>query len=295
MPAPPHRRTSLTGVLGGPFGLLWAGQTVSMLGDGVFLVAFTWQLAVRWQQPALLGLLLAARVLAELATLALGGWSIDRLPRRSTVLGADAGRAPLLLGMAPALHQPPPVPALALLVIAYGVLTALFRPALVAYLPELVQSDRLASANSLLAVSMQTSMVAGLRGRPAARPCHAHLRAGPRHPGRGHGWPCVRLRPAARRTAMDHRVATQHPGCLAASAPSTTSARSCSCRPSFAFGALLVESAGAELVLLTAGAIGILVAAIGLAVPGLHRWRRFGSDDDVIQPAAGSRHGAPQP
>ena len=217
-----------------------------------------------------------------------------RLPRRSTVLGADAGRAPLLLGMAPALHQPPPVPALALLVIAYGVLTALFRPALVAYLPELVQSDRLASANSLLAVSMQTSMVAGLRGRPAARPCHAHLRAGPRHPGRGHGWPCVRLRPAARRTAMDHRVATQHPGCLAASAPSTTSARSCSCRPSFAFGALLVESAGAELVLLTAGAIGILVAAIGLAVPGLHRWRRFGSDDDVIQPAAGSRHGAPQ-
>jgi len=281
-------------VLGGPFGLLWAGQTTSMLGDGVFLVAFTWQLAVRWQQPALLGLLLAARVLAELATLALGGWSIDRLPRRSTVLGADAGRAPLLLGMAPALHQPPPVPALALLVIAYGVLTALFRPALVAYLPELVQSDRLASANSLLAVSMQTSMVAGLRGRPAARPCHAHLRAGPRHPGRGHGWPCVRLRPAARRTAMDHRVATQHPGCLAASAPSTTSARSCSCRPSFAFGALLVESAGAELVLLTAGAIGILVAAIGLAVPGLHRWRRFGSDDDVIQPAAGSRHGAPQ-
>ncbi len=44
-----------------------------MLGDGIFLVAFTWQIAVRWHRPALLGGLLAARVLAELATLALGG------------------------------------------------------------------------------------------------------------------------------------------------------------------------------------------------------------------------------
>jgi hypothetical protein len=134
-----HQHAGLTGALQGAFGLLWAGQTISLLGDGVFLVAFTWQLAVQWQQPALLGLLLSSRVLAELATLALGGWIIDRLPRRSIVLGTDAGRAVLLLALAAALHQPPPVAALALLIVAYGVLTALFRPALVAYLPELVQ------------------------------------------------------------------------------------------------------------------------------------------------------------
>jgi len=47
---------------------------------------------------------------------------------------------------------------------------------------------------------------------------------------------------------------------------------------SFAFGGLLVASVGAELVLLAAGAVGILAAAIGLAVPGLHRWRPFGDD-----------------
>jgi MFS family permease len=168
--APQH--TGLTAVLRGSFGLLWAGQSVSMLGDGVFLVAFTWQLAVQWRQPALLGLLLAVRVMAELATLALGGWIVDRLRRRSIVLAADAGRALLLLGLAAALHRPPPVPALAALIVGYGVLTALFRPALVAYLPELVQSQRLAVANSLLVLSTQTSMVAGpalgaaLVGRP---------------------------------------------------------------------------------------------------------------------------------
>jgi len=132
-----------------------------MLGDGVFLVAFTWQIAVEWQQPALLGLLLGVRVLAELLTLGLGGWIIDRLPRRTTVLAADAGRALLLLGLAAALHRPPPVAALALLVIAFGVLTALFRPALIAYVPEVVQRERLAAANSLLALSSQAALVLG--------------------------------------------------------------------------------------------------------------------------------------
>jgi MFS family permease len=132
-----------------------------MLGDSVFLVAFTWQIAVQWQQPALLGLLLSARVLAELAALGLGGWIIDRLPRRTTVLAADAGRGLLLFGLAAALHRPPPRLVLALLVIAFGVLTALFRPALVAYVPEVVERERLAAANSLLALSSQAALVLG--------------------------------------------------------------------------------------------------------------------------------------
>jgi MFS family permease len=187
----PPRPLRLTAVLRGPYGLLWAGQSVSMLGDGVFLVAFAWQIAVQWQRPALLGLLLSTRVLAELATLALGGWIVDRLPRRTTILGADAGRAVLLLGLAAALHRPPPVPTLAGLIVSYGVLTALFRPALLAYIPEVVQQDeddrvggddptealaepsqrdhepqrvhhdRLAAANALLSLSMQAAMVAG--------------------------------------------------------------------------------------------------------------------------------------
>jgi predicted MFS family arabinose efflux permease len=52
--------------------------------------------------------------------------------------------------------------------------------ALLAYLPELVQHDRPASANFLLAVSMQTSMVAGPAlgtglGRPRLRPTALRL------------------------------------------------------------------------------------------------------------------------
>ena len=148
-------------VLRGPFGLLWAGQSVSLVGDSVFLVAFTWQIAVEWHRPALLGLLLSARIVAELVALGLGGWIVDRIPRRTSVLAADAVRGVILLALAAALHRPVSVTVLALLVAAFGLLTGLFRPALLAYVPEVVERERLAPANSLLALSQQVSVVLG--------------------------------------------------------------------------------------------------------------------------------------
>jgi MFS family permease len=157
----PQRGRRMLGVLRGPFGLLWAGQSVSLLGDGVFLVAFTWQIAVQWERPALLGVLLGVRILVELIALGLGGWIIDRIPRRTTVLVADAGRAAILVALAAALHRPESTVMLALLVSAYGLLTGLFRPALIAYVPEIVDREQLPAANSLLALSNQTSVMLG--------------------------------------------------------------------------------------------------------------------------------------
>src|SRR6266496_4035265 len=151
----------MLGVLRGPFGLLWAGQSVSLVGDSVFLVAFTWQIAVEWQRPALLGVLLSARILVELVVLGGGGWIIDRVPRRTTVLVADGVRGVVLLALASALHQPVSTPTLALLVAAFGLLTGLFRPALLAFVPEVVQRERLPAANSLLGLSQQSSVVLG--------------------------------------------------------------------------------------------------------------------------------------
>jgi MFS transporter, DHA3 family, tetracycline resistance protein len=148
-------------LLRGQYGLLWAGQTVSLIGDSIFLVAFTWQIAVEWKRPALLGALLGARILAELVSLGLGGWIVDRVPRRTTVLITDALRGFLLLALAAELHRPVSVATLALLVAAFGLLTGLFRPALLAYVPEVVARERLAAANSLLALSQQTSVVLG--------------------------------------------------------------------------------------------------------------------------------------
>jgi MFS family permease len=151
----------MLGVLRGPFGFLWAGQSVSLVGDNVFLVAFTWQIAVQWQRPALLGVLLSARILVELVALGGGGWIIDRVPRRTTVLWTDAARGAILLLLANELHRPVSTPTLVVLVAAFGLLTGLFRPALLAFVPEVVQRERLAAANSLLVLSQQASVVLG--------------------------------------------------------------------------------------------------------------------------------------
>jgi MFS family permease len=77
------------------------------------------------------------------------------------VLAADAARGVLLLVMASALHRPASTLTLALLVAAFGVLTGLFRPALIAFVPEVIRRERLAAANSLLVLSQQTSVVLG--------------------------------------------------------------------------------------------------------------------------------------
>jgi Major Facilitator Superfamily len=148
-------------VLRGPFGLLWVGQTVSLLGDGMLWVILTWQLAVVWHRAALLGALLTVRIVGELAALALGGWIVDRLRRRTVVLAADVGRALVLAALAVTLtrnHRPLP---LMLELAAFGLLTGIFRPALVAWVPELVTRTALPAANSALTISTQASLVGG--------------------------------------------------------------------------------------------------------------------------------------
>jgi MFS family permease len=154
-------RLGLGTALHGPFRLLWVGQSVSLLGDGVFLVAFTWQVAVVWHQPRLLGALLGVRIVAELIALGLTGWIVDRLPRRTILLAADGGRALILFGLAASMHGGERGVWLGVLMTGYGLLAGLFRPTLVAYLPEVTDRSNLTAANALVALSAQVSLVAG--------------------------------------------------------------------------------------------------------------------------------------
>jgi MFS family permease len=148
-------------VLSGPFGLLWAGQTVSLLGDGMLWVILTWQVAVVWRRAALLGGLLTVRILGELAALALGGWIVDRLRRRTIVVAADAGRALVLGALAVTLTGDHRALPLMLELAVFGLLTGAFRPALAAWVPELVPQPELPAANSAITISTQASLVAG--------------------------------------------------------------------------------------------------------------------------------------
>ena len=72
------------------FLLLWSGMTVSLFGDGIFLVAMAWQVYELWNAPAALSVVGIAMTVPTIACLLPGGVVSDRLDRRTVMLAADA-------------------------------------------------------------------------------------------------------------------------------------------------------------------------------------------------------------
>ncbi len=81
-----------SGVLGlRDFRLLWAGQAVSTVGAQIFAVAVTIAvLNATGNDATAVGAVLAARWLALVLFVLVGGVWTDRLPRRAVMIGADA-------------------------------------------------------------------------------------------------------------------------------------------------------------------------------------------------------------
>jgi len=63
------------------FALLWAGMTISLLGDGIFLVAEAWQVYDLNNDPLALSLVGTAWTLGMVAFLLTGGLISDRADR----------------------------------------------------------------------------------------------------------------------------------------------------------------------------------------------------------------------
>src|SRR5215210_4471387 len=74
------------------FRLLWGGMCVSLVGDGVFLVAMAWQVYALSNAPTALSLVGIAMTLPTIAFLLLGGVVSDRVERRRVMLAADLTR-----------------------------------------------------------------------------------------------------------------------------------------------------------------------------------------------------------
>jgi MFS family permease len=132
------------------FRLLWTGMTVSLLGDGIFLVAMVWQAYELWNAPAALSLLGIGMTIPTLVFLLPAGVLSDRLDRRSLMLWADIGRAVVISALAVlSLTGLLTFWELMALVALYGVGTAFFTPAFEAIVPDIVPAADLAAANSL--------------------------------------------------------------------------------------------------------------------------------------------------
>jgi hypothetical protein len=132
------------------FRLLWAGMTISLLGDGIFLVAVAWQTYELSNVPTALSLVGLAMSIPHIALLLFGGVISDRFARRRVMLAADMvrGAAMLLLALLGATGNLELVH-LALLAAVYGAGTAFFGPAFDAIIPDIVPPSLFPQANAL--------------------------------------------------------------------------------------------------------------------------------------------------
>jgi MFS family permease len=132
------------------FRLLWTGMTVSLLGDGVFIVAVAWQAYALADRPSALAAIGISTSLPQVLMLLVGGAVADRFPRRRLLLWADAGRAAVMgvlavLAMTGAIELWELVVAGALI----GTAAAFAAPAFDAIVPQLVPRGELTQANAI--------------------------------------------------------------------------------------------------------------------------------------------------
>jgi DHA3 family tetracycline resistance protein-like MFS transporter len=132
------------------FRILWTGMTISLMGDGIFLIAIAWESYSLWNTPAALSIVGIGMTIPTIAFLLIGGVVSDRRDRRLVMAWADGLRAVAVAVLAVlVLMGALRFWELVVLVAVYGVGTAFFMPAFEAILPELLPKSDLPAANAL--------------------------------------------------------------------------------------------------------------------------------------------------
>jgi MFS family permease len=140
------------------FALLWTGMTVSLLGDGIYLVAIAWQVYDLKNDPVALSLVGLSFTGGMVAFLLTGGIVSDRVERRRVLIGADLVRSAVLLAIGVlSLAGTLQVWHLVCLVVLFGAGEAFFGPAFGALVPDVVAPEHLVQANSLDQLVRQAS------------------------------------------------------------------------------------------------------------------------------------------
>jgi len=144
------------------FRLLWTGQAISLLGDTAFIVALGWRTFTLTGSARSLGIVLTLQGLGLLSTVLLGGALADRYDRRTLMLVSDAARFGIIgaLAVVDATGHLS-LGTLAGLAFAEGLATGFFTPALGGLVPLVVEQPGLGSANALIGIARQASLLIG--------------------------------------------------------------------------------------------------------------------------------------
>ncbi|MCM1948788.1 MFS transporter [Streptomyces sp. G2] len=142
--------------------LRWLGAyTASTLGDSVFYLALSWA-AVSGGTPAQAGLVMAVAAVPRALLMLFGGVIADRLGPRRVVIASDTVRCLVTLGLAASLFLASPgLWALAAVALVFGVVDALFLPAVGALPPRVADRDQLARVQGMRGLAHRMGAVVG--------------------------------------------------------------------------------------------------------------------------------------
>ena len=144
------------------FRWLLAARTTSVLGNAVAPIALAFAVLDLTGSAADLGLVVAARSIANVAVLLFGGVLADRLPRDVVLVGASlAAAATQVVVAALVVTGTATIPLLVVMGVLNGAVAAVSLPAAAALVPETVPPALLRPANALLRLGLNGGSVVG--------------------------------------------------------------------------------------------------------------------------------------
>jgi MFS family permease len=144
------------------FGLVWWGQLISQIGDGVSRLALLWFVYAVTGSPLKTSVIGLLQTIPPIVLGPLIGVYVDRLPKKVLLITSDVLRA-LLIGLIPCLIpvESFTVSVLYVLVFLHAISTAVFGPALTAAIPAFVPKTQFTAANALLQGTTSLGIILG--------------------------------------------------------------------------------------------------------------------------------------
>ncbi|MDR0592702.1 MAG: MFS transporter [Bifidobacteriaceae bacterium] len=133
------------------FGLLVAGQVVSIIGSAVIRFALDLYVLDLTGRADVFAAVVALSALPGIVFTPIGGAIADRYSKRNLMVGLDATSGGLILGLFALMGAGlAPVPVIGVFLAALAVIASVYQPTVQASVPVLVAQERLASANGLV-------------------------------------------------------------------------------------------------------------------------------------------------
>ena len=144
------------------FTLVWWGQMVSQIGDGVSKLALLWFVYSITGSPLKTTMIGLLQTLPPILFGPFIGVIVDRVPKKLLLISSDLIRA-LVLGVLPCLLPVDSfsIERLYLMVFVHAVASAVFGPALTAAIPSLVARHEFTAANALLQTTTSIGIIVG--------------------------------------------------------------------------------------------------------------------------------------